>query len=168
VRTTPSSSQIYSSHLPTADPISHPTPPPCRLINPTHVPQAVMTSSIRAYEVLKNNYSASRTQRWTNALINSGNTPFDQGYNFEGVFTISVCKDPPARCLSTLKSNKGRHYPCQCGCEGDYSETQGFLEASGMARWQTWVDFCADAKQEGCIITAKVKDNGNLNKFCAV
>ena len=70
--------------------------------------QSAMTASVRAYYVAQFDYESVRQQRWIDAMRNSsvsGSTsPVDQGYSFEGMFTIPVCSDFYGNFISAVKS----------------------------------------------------------------
>lgn len=63
-----------------------------------------MTASIRAYNIAKFDYDSIRQQRWTKLMVDRQSDNGLPGYDFEGMFTIPVCRNPNGIFISSIQS----------------------------------------------------------------
>jgi hypothetical protein len=96
------------------------------------------------------------TESFADPAINFAKRPFsvlDFTPAREGVFNIAVCNDPNGQFISSVNTQSGRHYPCQCLAPSQKSawpvekaeaeKHMGyFLDVSGLSRSKDLVEGC--------------------------
>ncbi|RMZ69387.1 hypothetical protein GMOD_00006181 [Pyrenophora seminiperda CCB06] len=88
--------------------------------------------------------------------------------NVNGIFRLPVCRNPEGQAISSVWSQKDRHYPCMCGNFGwddsswnaDKDETSYFLIETGLMYSNMWGTFCR--KYMGCVPSGRTSWRGTL------
>lgn len=105
-----------------------------------------MNSSVQAYYAARNHnttdYNAIRQQRWLVDFKDNRADLLADTPSYEGVFNIPVCASSSRHGAFKAYEWFVRPWPCHCGINGYYNETDGFKDV--------WYNYISEREQRLC------------------